>query len=149
MNQSPPSLPPELFDAADLQSRIAEGHAISAGKASLQKANDYLHQQFRDGIPASKLIRLRAQFMDALLSLLWEQQDWGEHQPALVAVGGYGRGELHPHSDIDILLLLHQDSECKTQLEQFLTQLWDIGLDVGHSAVSYTHLTLPTMSTTC
>ena len=54
---------------------------------------------------------------------------------ALVAVGGYGRGELFPYSDIDLLVLLAQASDATLQgkLEQFLGTLWDIGLEVGHS----------------
>ncbi|MGB5621298.1 MAG: [protein-PII] uridylyltransferase, partial [Gammaproteobacteria bacterium] len=54
---------------------------------------------------------------------------------ALVAVGGYGRGELHPCSDIDIMILLprEDDDVWREPLEIFLTFLWDIGLEVGHS----------------
>ncbi|MDH5232015.1 MAG: [protein-PII] uridylyltransferase, partial [Gammaproteobacteria bacterium] len=55
---------------------------------------------------------------------------------ALIAVGGYGRGELHPHSDVDILILIHDDSHetIANPLEAFITLLWDIGLEIGHSA---------------
>ena len=54
---------------------------------------------------------------------------------ALITVGGYGRGELHPHSDIDILILLHNESGKRHQpaIEQFLTLLWDCNLKVGSS----------------
>ena len=54
---------------------------------------------------------------------------------ALLAVGGYGRGELHPFSDIDILILLAEppDAELKGVLEAFLHSLWDLGTTIGHS----------------
>ena len=54
---------------------------------------------------------------------------------ALVAVGGYGRGELHPHSDIDLMVLVERTGnvDVDESIAQFLTFLWDIGLEVGHS----------------
>ena len=80
------------------------------------------------------LIRQRAAFIDTLLGILWDRQDWGESELALVAVGGYGRGELHPHSDVDLLILLGENcDDCSDELSGFLTLLWDIGLDIGHS----------------
>lgn len=127
-------LPAEMFDAADLQAELGSGNTITCCKNTISKATDYLHQQFHTGTQASELIRLRAAFVDALLAGLWDQQSWGESELALVAVGGYGRGELHPHSDVDILILLDNNGQdCKQQLEGFLTLLWDIGLNVGHS----------------
>ena len=56
-------------------------------------------------------------------------------QAALVAVGGYGRGELFPYSDVDVLILLHEapDQAVRSHLEEFVQMLWDLGLDVGHS----------------
>jgi len=55
-----------------------------------------------------------------------------------VAVGGYGRGELHPSSDIDVMVLLPKSDSADWQpdIEKFLTFLWDIGLEVGHSVRS-------------
>ena len=54
---------------------------------------------------------------------------------ALIAVGGYGRGELFPHSDIDILVLTESTpaDAVTLKLEGFITMLWDIGLQIGHS----------------
>ncbi len=128
------SLPPELFDPAVFAAAIGRGDTLKIGKQALRTAADYLHGEFRDSTPVARLLHLRAQFMDALLGALWDSRDWSGVEPALVAVGGYGRGELHPHSDIDILVLLGEDSErCHRQLEQFLTQLWDLGLSIGHS----------------
>ena len=57
----------------------------------------------------------------------------------LIAVGGYGRNELHPHSDIDLLILLEQDKQyqnAQQNIEPFLRFLWDIGLQIGHSVRS-------------
>ena len=55
--------------------------------------------------------------------------------PALLAVGGYGRGELYPHSDIDILILLKDPAspELAKQIEELVGRLWDMGLELGHS----------------
>src|SRR5712691_2986778 len=54
---------------------------------------------------------------------------------SLLAVGGYGRGQLFPYSDIDLLVLLRNDADLilREQLERFIGLLWDIGLEVGHS----------------
>src|SRR5690606_21748914 len=53
----------------------------------------------------------------------------------LIAVGGYGRGELHPHSDIDLLVLLEPAVQGRADeaVSRFLTFLWDIGLEGVHS----------------
>ena len=53
----------------------------------------------------------------------------------LVAVGGYGRGELFPYSDIDVLILLPSapDDALREKLEQLVQLFWDLGLEIGHS----------------
>jgi [protein-PII] uridylyltransferase len=92
--------------------------------------------------PSSRAIKTRlvalAKATDQILSVLWQQSamptSW-----CLVAVGGYGRGELFPYSDVDVLLLipngttLPDHSPLKSQLEQFISNCWDIGLEIGSS----------------
>jgi [protein-PII] uridylyltransferase len=84
------------------------------------------------------LLIARAVFVDAILSKLWCQHHLDEFQVSLVAVGGYGRGELHPFSDIDILILTQEniDLTLEESISSFITQLWDIKLDIGHSVRS-------------
>ena len=113
----------------NFEQQLEQGRILPCCKQAITTATEYLHAQFRSGARTGELIRLRARFMDTLLGTLWERQDWGGADIALVAVGGYGRGELHPHSDIDVLLLLRDGQHgCEQQLEAFLT------LHVGYGA---------------
>ncbi len=84
------------------------------------------------------LITARAEFVDHILIKLWCQHHLDEFQISLIAVGGYGRGELHPHSDVDILLLTQDkvNDELAEKISTFLTQLWDVKLDIGSSVRS-------------
>ncbi|MEZ5571914.1 MAG: [protein-PII] uridylyltransferase [Halioglobus sp.] len=128
------TLPSAMFDTQAFKDTLTLQNAIRRCKNAITSTTHYLHEQFRMGAQASLLIRQRAAFMDILLGSLWDLQDWGSAELAMVAVGGYGRGELHPHSDIDLLILLGSGSDdCRDELSGFLTLLWDIGLNIGHS----------------
>ncbi|MFQ6006353.1 MAG: [protein-PII] uridylyltransferase, partial [Woeseia sp.] len=73
---------------------------------------------------------------DRVLIRLWRKHSGPLRDcAALVAVGGYGRGELHPSSDVDVMLLLGKRLRADSErvLSTFLTSLWDLGLDIGHS----------------
>lgn len=128
------ALPAALFELAPFRANLDDNNAIAISKEAIANATAYLHKQFNAGANTGELLCQRAAFVDALLGCLWDNCQWSGAEPTMVAVGGYGRGELHPHSDIDLLFLLGDGSEdCKTQLSQFLTLLWDIGLAIGHS----------------
>ncbi len=101
--------------------------------------NEWLKKAFSDN-DVNNLLNARAIFVDAILTKLWCQHHLDEFQISLVAVGGYGRGELHPYSDVDILLLTQTEIELdlEERISSFITQLWDIKLDVGHSVRSIT-----------
>jgi [protein-PII] uridylyltransferase len=84
---------------------------------------------------ATTLIRGLARLVDTTLTELWvaSQMPAGS---ALVACGGYGRGELFPHSDVDVLVLLPDDvgtEAARPSVERFITACWDIGLEIGSS----------------
>ncbi len=86
----------------------------------------------------TRVIAARATFVDSVLVKLWCQHNLDEYQITLIAVGGYGRGELHPYSDVDILLLTQEQTEPQLdeKISTFITQLWDVKLDIGHSVRS-------------
>ena len=77
--------------------------------------------------------------MDAIVWRLWQHfmGSYGE-QACLVAVGGYGRGELHPASDTDLMVIVPEprDRALEPPLSRFVTALWDTGIEVGHSVRS-------------
>jgi [protein-PII] uridylyltransferase len=127
-------LPAAMFNAGTFATQLTSDNVIQRSKTAIAQATKYLHQQFRTGTTTGELLRLRAKFVDTVLGELWDRCDWQPAQLALVAVGGYGRGELHPHSDVDILILLGEGWEQREkQLEKYLRLLIDIGLHLGHS----------------
>ena len=120
-----------------LPARIAAAQASSeAFAAALGDAQADLRARFQDDEPVETLVHARARLIDVVLREIWPRKlaehaaDW-----ALVAVGGYGRGELHPYSDVDLLILVPQplDESGRGAVEGLVTFLWDIGLEVGHS----------------
>ncbi len=109
---------------------------INAFNAILKRSNDALKQAFYAGADAAELVHGRSAIMDHLLKRVWRRFELDRTDDvALIAVGGYGRGELHPYSDVDLKLLLSKpaDKDLQQRMSDFLTFLWDIGLPVGHS----------------
>ena len=117
-----------------------EQSAVHDFRQALGRAHKDLEQRFYQNKNIEKLVCQRAQMVDDAILVAWDHHASNLTQnSALIAVGGYGRGELHPHSDIDLMILL-DDTENKKNIDkiisQFLTFLWDIGLEVGHSVRS-------------
>ena len=103
-------------------------------RRALQSADEHLKNRFLEGEEIHKLVRDRSALVDRLLYYAWSLYEWDEDM-ALYAVGGSGRGEMHPHSDLDLLFLLRKNNPDKyrASIEQFLAFLWDIQLKIGHS----------------
>lgn len=114
--------------------------STSEVKTRLKECRERINALFDARQDVSPLIEAHTQLVDELLRSLW---CWhlADHQDALtlIAVGGYGRAELHPHSDVDLLILLPdtRDADVETRVGAFITDLWDIGLDIGHSVRSF------------
>ena len=107
-----------------------------AARTALDLASENIAQRFHGGESVTKLVHLRAAVIDLLLIHLWRTHaNYCAEVASLVAVGGYGRAELHPYSDVDVLLLLPNDlpGSVEPELSDFITSLWDVGLDIGHS----------------
>lgn len=109
-----------------LRSELAAGQ--SAFRARFERVGD-----------SRRMLAARARAVDDALRRLWVAVGL-PRSVALVAVGGYGRGELYPASDVDLLFLLPAEVTPDTiaRLEQLVGLLWDIGLDIGHSVRSVT-----------
>jgi len=121
-------------------------------KAFLKVETHRLKLQHRAGAGGLETCRARAAILDALLRHLWDaakaslsEQARKEFPPlALVALGGYGRAELNPHSDIDIMYLHSRQVAAGSRplphlsrmIDGLLYPLWDIGLKLGHSVRS-------------
>ena len=93
-----------------------------------------LRSQFADPHRAIPVLHQITRLQDRILRELWARHDF----PAdllLIAYGGYGRQEQFPHSDTDILILLPDqiDAALQARLEQLVGELWDIGMEIGHS----------------
>ena len=138
---------------ADATPIAAAGADIAALRARFREGKTALLERFASSRPsapaAERLIRSLCKHVDQALIELWELAA----MPAnctLLAVGGYGRGELFPHSDVDVLVLVpphlaHADAAAssdpqsaalKASIEAFITACWDIGLEIGSSVRS-------------
>ncbi|KQQ36048.1 protein-PII uridylyltransferase [Duganella sp. Leaf126] len=107
---------------------------IAGLRGQLKAERQAIIDTFRaDGMP-EKLLRSLRQSVDAVLTTAWHHARLPANT-ALVGVGGYGRGELFPYSDVDLLILLEHAPDAATteKLEALVQLLWDLGLEIGSS----------------
>jgi [protein-PII] uridylyltransferase len=107
---------------------------VAALRAEVKAAQSRLQENYERTGNAEALLVERCQQVDSVLEKLWASFDFPATL-ALAAVGGYGRGELYPASDIDLLILLPKEANSVLQekLERLIGSFWDIGLEIGHS----------------
>lgn len=122
----PKLVPPANFEPAEL----------NAWRVAVERYNEWAAEQFISA-DIEQLLNDRAAFFDHLLVTLWRALKLDQYQLTLIAIGGFGRAQLHPGSDVDLLILLPQpaalDERGQQQLGQFVAWLWDLRIDVGHS----------------
>lgn len=116
-------------------------HAINnkiALKAILTTSRAILTTAFSNGTTVNDLLIEHSQLIDAVLIALWQHFSLNLDNLCLIAIGGYGRNELFPYSDIDLLLLYQQPLSLKEKqsVSKLITLAWDIGLKISHSTRS-------------
>ena len=87
---------------------------------------------FQESRDVRVMLSNHCRLVDQILQSIWQAAGLASDF-ALIAVGGYGRGELFPYSDIDLLILSGQQQQPPEAIEQLIGTLWDVGLEVGHS----------------
>jgi [protein-PII] uridylyltransferase len=126
----------QIFDISSLEQALAgDNPTLAEFRDALNQGTETINSGFGKSVPVTTLVSQRTKLVDTLLTAAWNLHIQDKSLAALIAVGGYGRGELHPRSDIDLMILLstEETDSVKEGIEQFLTFLWDIGLEVGHS----------------
>ncbi|WP_108652062.1 [protein-PII] uridylyltransferase [Dongshaea marina] len=124
------------LDPSQLDPFLSAAVDLPQGRLFIENLDNQLSEAFSANTPVAELVHYRAQQFDRLLQALWNQCTAISSQSmALIAVGGYGRQELLPGSDIDLLVLITDTFEPhqSKQISHFLTLLWDLHLDIGHS----------------
>lgn len=119
-----------------LSEQCRQQKPLTAFRACIDAGDQLFEQAFDAGEDIVTLVEGRAFFVDLLLTQAWRHVGLDQQNMALIAVGGYGRNELHPYSDVDVLVLLDDAElsvEQKSKLEAFMMLLWDLKFEVGHS----------------
>ncbi|MCD5360887.1 [protein-PII] uridylyltransferase [Chromobacterium aquaticum] len=113
---------------------LPTAEALAQWRQDLVGKRQALAEQYRQQHNPQEYLKRHSQAVDAMLQMLWAQSGL-DGAASLIAVGGYGRGQLFPYSDIDLLVLLSQapSSELGERIGAFISLLWDVGLEIGHS----------------
>jgi len=110
---------------------------IQTWRSHLKREQTRLEKAFLENTNPNSLLKNHTRLIDHLLMDVWQKSGLST-EVCLIAVGGYGRGELFPHSDIDLLILM-PDNATETQnkqIEALIGVFWDLGLNIGHSVRS-------------
>ncbi len=128
----------ELNTIADCSESIKQepNKTLTLLKQAVVSGQETLKKHFQEHHNAYQVVFGRSYFVDLIIQQVADIKfNTLLSEVSIIAVGGYGRGELHPHSDVDLMILLPNEHENKydESIEQFLMLLWDIKLEIGHS----------------
>lgn len=129
----------QLLDERRFQAAVFTAtNPLEVFRSALSRARRELCRYHTTGSAAKDILSANSWLIDRILTVAWifhAPQEMESKRSALLAVGGYGRSELHPHSDIDLLIIFCSKPNSTERLfsETFIRFLWDIGLQVGHS----------------
>ncbi len=137
----------DFIDRADRAPSSVRSDILAMLKAALAEGRAEIRHRFDNGASGAETVRANSFLIDQLLRVIYDfAADWvypaanptSAERLCLAAVGGYGRGELAPHSDIDLLFLLpyKETPRLEQVIEYVLYMLWDLGLKVGHATRS-------------
>ncbi len=129
------------LDGGDVKTPKARGKILKVFKDGLEKGRDEIQRRFEaKEASGADTLRAGAYLLDQLIRTLHEftityVYPLADEALSLIATGGYGRAEISPHSDLDIMFLLPKKAEptSSTSVEWMLYMLWDMGLKVGHA----------------
>ena len=107
--------------------------ATAARRQRLTEVTTALAERYWQNHPVEELMDDLTSLVDELVLDAWQQHLSAHNDVALFAVGGYGRRELHPGSDIDLLVLAKRPEKLRAPIENFLRDVFDLNLEVGHS----------------
>ena len=136
---SPPAANGHATRLPDIGPDVADDPAwAAAARASLAHTDARLDKRFDQDDGMDRILALRARAVDHLLKDAWLRCIPAEAPMALFAVGGYGRGELFPQSDVDVLVLASADTQQRHHeaVARFFAMAWDAGLPISHSVRS-------------
>ena len=116
-----------------LQKHIINNFSFSQDNKNI--INDYIYSRYKKNISIKKLIKNKSTIIDQLIKNSWIKNNLEDKDISLIAVGGYGRSELFPYSDIDILILInnYENKDLIKNVENFIAEIWHFKVAVGHS----------------
>ncbi len=111
---------------------------VSKSKSLVKSLKRKEHELWTKNSSPLLLMRNLSKNIDSIISDIWSNLDLSK-DCCLLAIGGFGRGELAPHSDIDLQILIEEDKlneNLSKSISFFVSTLWDVGLEAGHSVRS-------------
>ncbi|RKG40165.1 [protein-PII] uridylyltransferase [Acinetobacter cumulans] len=118
-----------MINTLPLLDYAQNSHDIKAINQWRTDVENQLQERFEQGLSIREIIVTRSDLIDEALKFLWQHAELEHSQLGLFAVGGYGRREMLPYSDVDIMILSEDDipKELEAQISTFISSLWDVG----------------------